>query len=417
MNTLLCLAIAMAIGLGLTRLAKLIGLPNVTAYLLAGLAMRYLMQAINCTYFEGLDIISNVALGFIAFSIGSSFKLKHIKEIGKSVVVITCFQALTTVVLVDLVLVGLHFANLVDLPTALCLGAIATATAPAATLMVVRQYRARGIVTDTLLPVVAFDDAIGLVVFAVSLAIAKVLAVEGGSINVMDVLVMPLLEIIASLAIGSVIGVALSYFAKVFKSRANRISLCIVAVFAGVGLSKVFGNGFELSDLLTCMSIGVFYVNLNKESGNVMDIMDRWTAPLFMLFFVISGSELDPLVIPSVGIIGIAYLISRSAGKYFGARLGAKVVNADHNVRKYLGLTLLPQAGVAIGMAQKVKNTTALSGVADAIVTVTLCATLVYELVGPLITKWALEKAGEIKIEKKNKNSAVPPSEQTPAAG
>ena len=417
MNTLLCLAIAMAIGLGLTRLAKLIGLPNVTAYLLAGLAMRYLMQALNCTYFEGLDIISNVALGFIAFSIGSSFKLKHLKEIGKSVVVITCFQALTTVVIVDLVLVGLHFANLVDLPTALCLGAIATATAPAATLMVVRQYRARGIVTDTLLPVVAFDDAIGLVVFAVSLAIAKVLAVEGGSINVMDVLVMPLLEIIASLAIGSVIGVALSYLAKVFKSRANRISLCIVAVFAGVGLSKVFGNGFELSDLLTCMSIGVFYVNLNKESGSVMDIMDRWTAPLFMLFFIISGSELDPLVIPSVGIIGIAYLVSRSAGKYFGARLGAKVVNADHNVRKYLGLTLLPQAGVAIGMAQKVKNTPALSGVADAIVTVTLCATLVYELVGPLITKWALEKAGEIKIEKKNKNSAVPPSEQTPAAG
>ena len=407
----------MAIGLGLTRLAKLIGLPNVTAYLLAGLAMRYLMQALNCTYFEGLDIISNVALGFIAFSIGSSFKLKHLKEIGKSVVVITCFQALTTVVIVDLVLVGLHFANLVDLPTALCLGAIATATAPAATLMVVRQYRARGIVTDTLLPVVAFDDAIGLVVFAVSLAIAKVLAVEGGSINVMDVLVMPLLEIIASLAIGSVIGVALSYLAKVFKSRANRISLCIVAVFAGVGLSKVFGNGFELSDLLTCMSIGVFYVNLNKESGSVMDIMDRWTAPLFMLFFIISGSELDPLVIPSVGIIGIAYLVSRSAGKYFGARLGAKVVNADHNVRKYLGLTLLPQAGVAIGMAQKVKNTPALSGVADAIVTVTLCATLVYELVGPLITKWALEKAGEIKIEKKNKNSAVPPSEQTPAAG
>ena len=417
MNALLCLAIAMAIGLGLTRLAKLIGLPNVTAYLLAGLAMRYLMQALNCTYFEGLDIISNVALGFIAFSIGSSFKLKHLKEIGKSVVVITCFQALTTVVIVDLVLVGLHFANLVDLPTALCLGAIATATAPAATLMVVRQYRARGIVTDTLLPVVAFDDAIGLVVFAVSLAIAKVLAVEGGSINVMDVLVMPLLEIIASLAIGSVIGVALSYLAKVFKSRANRISLCIVAVFAGVGLSKVFGNGFELSDLLTCMSIGVFYVNLNKESGSVMDIMDRWTAPLFMLFFIISGSELDPLVIPSVGIIGIAYLVSRSAGKYFGARLGAKVVNADHNVRKYLGLTLLPQAGVAIGMAQKVKNTPALSGVADAIVTVTLCATLVYELVGPLITKWALEKAGEIKIEKKNKNSAVPPSEQTPAAG
>lgn len=407
MNTLLCLAIAMAIGLALTRLAKLVGLPNVTAYLIAGLLMQYLMKATNCVYFEGLDIISNVALGFIAFSIGSSFKLKHLKEIGKSVVAITCFQALTTVLVVDAVLIGLHFFNLVDLPTALCLGAIATATAPAATLMVVRQYRARGIVTDTLLPVVAFDDAIGLVVFAVSLAVAKALNVENGAINVMDVLVMPLIEIIASLAIGAVIGTALSFLAKVFKSRANRISLCIVAVFGGVGLCTVFGSSFQLSDLLTCMAIGVFYVNLNKESGNVMDIMDRWTAPLFMLFFIISGSELDLSVIPSVGLIGIAYLISRSFGKYFGARLGAKVVNADHNVRKYLGLTLLPQAGVAIGMAQKVANTPELASVKGVVVTITLCATLVYELVGPLITKWALEKAGEIKNEKKKNNAAA----------
>lgn len=411
MNVLLCLAVAMAIGLAFTRLAKLIGLPNVTAYLVAGLVMRYLMEfVIKTDDFSSLDIISNVALGFIAFSIGSSFKLKHIKEIGKSVVVITCFQAFATVIVVDVVLVALHFFNLVDLPTALCLGAIATATAPAATLMVVRQYRARGIVTDTLLPVVAFDDAIGLVVFAVSLAVAKVLAVEGGSLNVVDVLVVPLLEIVASLAVGSCIGIALAYLTKVFKSRANRISLCIAAVFGGVGLCTVFGDGFQLSDLLTCMAIGVFYVNINKESGTIMDIMDRWTAPLFMLFFIISGSELDLTVIPSVGIIGVAYLISRSAGKYFGARLGAKVVNADKNVQHYLGLTLLPQAGVAIGMAQKVKNTAELSGIADAIVTVTLCATLVYELVGPLITKWALERAGEIKIEKHKKGDSAAPA-------
>lgn len=412
MNVLLCLAIAMAIGLALTRLAKIVGLPNVTAYLIAGLAMRYLMKLIGSNDFTGLDIVSNAALGFIAFSIGSSFKIKHIKEIGKSVVVITCFQAFATVIIVDCVLVALHFFGFVDLPTALCLGAIATATAPAATLMVVRQYRARGIVTDTLLPVVAFDDAIGLVVFAVSLAVAKVLAVEGGSLNVVDVLVIPLLEIIVSLAVGSIIGVALAYLARVFKSRANRISLCIAAVFGGVGLCSIFGEGFQLSDLLTCMAIGVFYVNMNKESGSVMDIMDRWTAPLFMLFFIISGSELDLTVIPAVGVMGVAYLISRSAGKYFGARLGAKVVGADKNVQKYLGLTLLPQAGVAIGMAQKVKNTVELASVADAIVTVTLCATLVYELVGPLITKWALEKAGEIKIEK-HKKSGEP---QAPAA-
>ena len=400
----------MAIGLALTRLAKLINLPNVTAYLVAGLVMHYLVVWTGIDSFEGLDIITDVALGFIAFSIGSSFKLKHIKEIGKSIVVITVCQALFTVLVVDLALIGLSLLGKVNISVAICLGAIATATAPAATLMVVRQYKARGIVTDTLLPVVAFDDAIGLVVFAVSLALAKALAVPGEGVSVTDVVVMPLLEIVASLGIGSVIGVILAFAAKVFKSRANRISLCVVAVFAGVGLSDVFGGGFQLSDLLTCMAIGVFYVNINKESGNVMDIMDRWTAPLFMLFFIISGADLDLSIIPSVGLVGITYIIVRSLGKYFGANIGARIVRADHNVRKYLGLTLLPQAGVAIGMAQKVALTPELAngGFSTAIVTVTLCATLVYEFVGPLATKWALERAGEIEIPKKNKKEGEP---------
>ena len=255
------------------------------------------------------------------------------------------------------------------------------------------------------MPVVAFDDAIGLIVFAVSLALAKVLAVEGSTVSVMDILVLPLLEIIASLGFGGVIGSLLAIIAHFFKSRANRISLCVVAVFAGVGLCTVFGEGFVLSDLLTCMAIGVFYVNLNKESGSIMDIMDRWTAPLFMLFFVLSGADLDPTAIPSVGLIGIVYIIVRSIGKYTGAYVGARIVRADKNVARYLGLTLLPQAGVAIGMAQKVANTPELmnAGLSGGIVTVTLCATLVYELIGPVITKWALVKAGEIKIEKKQK--------------
>lgn len=410
MNTILCLAIAMAIGLALTRLAKLINLPNVTAYLVAGLVMHYLVEWTGITSFTGLDIITDVALGFIAFSIGSSFKLKHIKEIGKSIIVITVCQALFTVLVVDLALIGLSLLGKINISVAICLGAIATATAPAATLMVVRQYKARGIVTDTLLPVVAFDDAIGLIVFAVSLALAKALAVPGEGVSVMDVVVMPLLEIVASLGIGSVIGVILAFAAKVFKSRANRISLCVVAVFGGVGLSDVFGGGFQLSDLLTCMAIGVFYVNINKESGNVMDIMDRWTAPLFMLFFIISGADLDLSIIPSVGLVGITYIIVRSLGKYFGANIGAGIVRADHNVRKYLGLTLLPQAGVAIGMAQKIALTPELAsgGFSTVIVTVTLCATLVYEFVGPLATKWALERAGEIVIPKKNKKEGEP---------
>ncbi len=409
MNTLLALALAMAIGLVLTRVAKRLGIPNVTAYLVAGLAVRYFMLLIKSDSFEGLEVITSVALGFIAFSIGSSFKLKHIKHIGKSVVVITIFQAVATVVLVDLALVVLHIFNQISLSEALCLGAIATATAPAATLMIVRQYKARGIVTDTLLPVVAFDDAIGLIIFAISLAVAKVLAVPNAKLTVMDVLVMPLLEIILSLGFGGILGVILSYTAKIFKSRANRISLCVMCVFAGVGLCSVI-PGLPLSDLLTCMAIGVIYANMNKESGQVFDIMDRWTAPLFLLFFIISGAELDLSIIPMVGVIGIVYLVSRSIGKYSGAYLGAKIVGADNNVKKYLGLTLLPQAGVAIGMAQKVANTPELvaAGFASKVVTVTLCATLVYELLGPIIAKWALVKAGEIKIEKRAKeNEAV----------
>lgn len=411
----------MAVGLALTRVAKLIGLPNVTAFLVAGLVLRYSLPLMYDIPLSGVDvklkefdIITNVALGFIAFSIGSSFKLKHIKQIGKNVVVITFFQALTAVALVDVALLGCNLANLISVPAALCLGAIATATAPAATLMVVAQYKAKGPVTDTLLPVVAFDDAIGLVVFAISLAVAKALSPGAGTIAtgsvLMNVLLLPLLEIILSLAIGAVIGIALAYSAKVFKSRANRISLCILAVFAGEGLVNVI-PGIPLSDLLTCMAIGVCYVNINKESGAIMDIMDRWTAPLFMLFFIISGAGLDLTMIAKVGLIGLVYIIVRAFGKYGGAYMGAKLVRADRHVQNYLGLMLMPQAGVAIGMAQKIMNTSELGSDAGVIVTVTLCATIIYELVGPLLTKWALVRAGEIEqkpktVNKKNQQAA-----------
>ncbi len=411
MNTLIALAVAMAIGLALTRFAKLLGMPNVTAYLIAGLIARYIMEFVGSNELENLDIVTSVALGFIAFSIGSSFKFKHIRHIGKSVVIITIFQAIMTVVLVDLALLLLSLFDAISVSEAICLGAIATATAPAATLMVVRQYKARGVVTDTLLPVVAFDDAIGLIIFAISLAVAKAFANPQAQPTITELLVLPLLEIVLSLGIGSILGFMLAYATKIFASRGNRISLCIVAVFAGVGLCTVIPN-MVLSDLLTCMAIGAVYVNLNKESGQIFDLMDRWTTPLFMLFFIVSGAELDLSIIPSVGLIGVVYLVSRSIGKYSGSYLGAKVVNADNNVKKYLGLTLLPQAGVAIGMATKVASTTELveAGFANSVVTVTLCATLVYELLGPLIAKWALVKSGEIKQDKKPTASEATPA-------
>ncbi len=391
MDILLSLTLVMALGLLMTRLVKPLGLPNVTGYIVAGLlAGPFCFKFITEESLEAFSIITTVALGFVAFSIGGEFKLDYLKRLGKKVLIITFVQAIMTVIVVDLVLiiVGLFVPGF-DLPLVLLLGAIATATAPAATLMVVRQYKARGIVTETLLPVVAGDDAIGLIIFSLSLAIAKALTSNQG-ITIKTALLMPLWEIFMSLLIGGLIGYVLALSMKVFKSRANRISLIITVVIGGVALS----NLLNLSALLTCMTIGAVYANLFRDLHRVLEVYDRWTPPLYLLFFVISGAELDVRMIVSVGLLGALYLISRAIGKYFGAYLGAHLANADENVKKYLGLALLPQAGVAIGMSQIVMAQ--LPEYGGPVRTVVLCATLILELVGPLLAKVALSKSGEI---------------------
>ncbi|MBQ7455111.1 MAG: cation:proton antiporter [Clostridia bacterium] len=385
MNVLFSLACAMAFGLLLTRAAKLVRLPNVTAYLIAGLLIGpYCLGLMPRDTLGTVDVISSIALGFIAFSIGGEFKISNMKLIGAKSIIITFFQALAAVLLVDATLLLLGF----DPSVALTLGAIAAATAPAATLMVVRQYKANGPLTRTLLPVVAMDDAVGLAVFAVSIGLAKAFA--GGNVTVTAMLLDPLREIVLSLLVGGVIGVLLSVGVRFFHSRANRLSLCVCAVLLGIALSQMW----NLSSLLLCMMISAVYCNLGADTNRVFEGTDRWTPPLLMLFFVISGAELDLAVLPTVGLLGVAYLVARSLGKYFGSYLGALVTRADENIRKYLGITLLPQAGVAIGMAQVAMS--ALPGQGPQIRAVVLCATLVYELVGPLMTKKALQAAGEI---------------------
>ena len=344
------------------------------------------------------------------------FKIRHIKDIGKSAITITMFQALLATLFVDVAL-------LIAIPSmpaeAIVLGAIATATAPAATLMVVRQYKAKGIVTGTLLPVVALDDAVGLVVFAISNSIALSM-LSGASLTVLNLVVWPLLEIIVSLAVGAIIGGLLSLVPTFFKSRDNRLIATIIAVFACIGICEVFtqlnSSGvmpFALSDLLVCMMAGAVFVNLRVESEKIMEGTDRWTPVVFMLFFIISGAELNILSLGNLQIVLILviYLIARCAGKYVGSFVGAVVTKADKNVRNYLGITLWPQAGVAIGMATLCKKEFAAAGfdeVGSAILTITMCAVLVYELFGPVFTKIALAKAGEISPEmlrrKKTKN-------------
>ncbi|MBR2012832.1 MAG: cation:proton antiporter [Clostridia bacterium] len=413
MEILLCLSIALFAGLMLSRLAKAAQLPAVTAYLVAGILIGpYLLGALKVEglgfntmeQIKGLSIIADVALGFIAFSIGNEFRLSQLKKNGKQATVIGIVQAVVTTLLVDAVLIGLHFLipDKLPLPSAIILGAIASATAPAATLMVVRQYKAKGPVTDILLPIVALDDAVGLVLFAVSFGIAR--ALMNGKIDMISIIVEPLLEVVLSLLLGAVMGFLFDWFEQFFHSRSKRLSMSVTFVFLTVALSmmkfKIFGVHIAFSPLLVCMMLGTIFCNICDFSEELMDRVDRWTAPLFILFFVLSGAELelhlfkDPLIV----CIGLVYIVFRCIGKYFGARSSAQMMKCDSNIVKYLGITLFPQAGVALGMALKAEDL----GAEGAIVAnITLFSVLIYELVGPFLTKLSLQKAGEIRPEGK----------------
>ncbi len=413
MYVLLTLSVALFAGLMLSRVAKLVKLPAVTAYLVAGILIGpYLLGAlgirglgfISMADIESYSLLPDIALGFIAFSIGNEFRLSQLKQIGKKATVIGIFQAIFTTLVVDAALIGLHFIipDKFPLPAAIVLGAVASATAPAATLMVVRQYKAKGPVTDILLPIVALDDAVGLVLFAISFGVAK--ALMAGHVDLLSVLVEPLLEVILSLLLGTVMGLIFTFFERFFHSRSKRLAMSVAFVMMTVALSmlsfNIGGVHIAFSSLLVCMMLGTIFCNYCDFSEELMDRLDRWTAPLFILFFVISGAELELGVFKDWIIVGIGlvYILFRSLGKYFGAGMSSRMTHCDSNIVKYLGITLLPQAGVALGMAMKAE---ALGEPGAIVANITLFSVLVYELIGPYLTKVALIKAGEIKPEGK----------------
>lgn len=366
---------------------KPLKLPSVTGYLLVGILIGpYVLNLVPAEAAEGLGIVSEMALGFIAFSIGAEFKLDYLKKMGKAPIVIAIFESLTAVVLVDLVLI----LSGQSVPFSLCLGAIAAATAPAATLMVVRQYQAKGPVTQTLLPVVAIDDATALMFFGISVAVAKSITANG-DMNLLATLADPLIEIVGALIFGAVLGFGLSLMMKWFHSQGNRLSIAIGMVFLCVGIADMLG----LSSLLSCMAMSAVFVNLSNVSDKVFSTVDQMTPPLFMLFFLLSGVDLNLRIIPTVGIVGIIYVIFRVIGKMLGTGIGAKISRAEPVVQKYLGLTLIPQAGVAIGLSSVAMSVVPEHG--PEIRAIILCATVIYEITGPVITKLALTKAGEIR--------------------
>ena len=410
MEILIQLSFSLVGGLLMSRLAKLLNLPAVTAYLVTGLLLGpYCLGALGFTHLgfgtpeavSHLDIISQVALGFIAFTIGNEFRLEQLKHMGKQAITVGILQAVVTTALVDLALVGLHFINpgLISISSAITLGAIAAATAPAATLMVVRQYKADGPLTRLLLLVVAIDDAVGLVLFSASFGVAA--ALESGSISLITVLVEPVIEIVLSLGLGALAGWVLNWVEKYFHSRSKRLSISIGFVLLTVGLSMVEfeagGIHFGFSLLLVCMMTGTVFCNICDFSEELMGRVDGWTTPLFVLFFVLSGAELNLKILsnPMVLLIGLVYIVARSLGKYLGAYGSCALTGCSDSIKKHLGITLLPQAGVALGMALTAQQ------LADGAVvrSVVLFSVLVYELVGPTLTKRSLSAAGEIHEE------------------
>ena len=385
-NILFYLALILFSGLFFGRAVKHIKLPNVTGYLIAGLLIGpYFLKLVPLDIVTDFELISEMALAFIAFTIGSEFKLSYLKKVGIMPVVIAIFEALTATILVTGILLLFGF----DVEISLLLGAIAAATAPAATVMVVKQYKAKGPVTETLLSVVAIDDAVALIAFGFSMAIVNILQNPSQSSVIMSV-ILPLLEIMGSIGLGFILGVFFTIPLRYFKKSSNRLIITVGFVFLGSALASFLG----LSPLLLCMSMGATLVNISKSAPDIFKIVDSVTAPIFLMFFVVSGAELDITILPKIGVIGVLYVVFRVIGKVLGAYLGATIMNAPPTVKKYIGLTLIPQAGVAIGLSLIAANT--LPEFGQTIRAVILSATLIYELIGPVITKIGLKKAGEI---------------------
>lgn len=393
MHILFYTGIILISGLIMGKIVSYMKLPEVTGYLIAGVLIGpSILRIIPVEAAKSLNVISEIALGLIAYSIGSEFNFKHMKKIGSGILLITIFEALGAVVCMDLSMIFIFQQNI---PFSITLGAIAAATAPAATLMVIRQYNARGPLVNTLLPIVAMDDAVGIIIFGISTAIAKSLLITNTKLPIVKMILMPFGEIFLALVIGICIGIILSIVANKAKGEDKLLTITLAIIFAAIGLAIEL----NISALLVCMSIGATVTNVVPNNKRVLSIVDRFTPPIFAAFFTLAGVELNLGTLRDVGMLGIAYVLIRMLGKMLGASFGAKIAKSPKTVQKYLGFTLIPQAGVAIGLAM-IAETELPSPYGSKIRTIILAATVIYELIGPLMTKIAIFKAGEAHTSK-----------------
>jgi len=391
-NTILGLGFILLAGLFSARLISKIKFPAVTAYLIIGILIGpSLLKLIPIGILNSSGLISNIVLGIIAFSIGQNFSRDNFRKIGKSVVWISVLEACGAWILVTLV-----FLFILRQPfyISLLFGALSSATAPAATVMVIREYRAKGSFTDTLLGVVAIDDAWCLIIFAISLAISQAIHSHMvAAFFLIKVFLSSILSIFGAFVLGGVIAILLSYFSRFIRTQAELLIFTLGLIFSTIGIAI----WLHLSVLLASMFLGAVLVNINKSSSSPFDVLKTVDSPLFLLFFVLAGANLEIGLLSKLGLIGSVYLVFRVIGKVAGARLGAHISGASNNIKKYLGLGLVPQAGVALGCALVAKND--FPNIGSMIFTTIVATTVVYELFGPLCTKYALQKVGEITIE------------------
>ena len=379
-------AVVLFIGLIFGRIAKLVKLPNVTGYTVAGLLFGpFVLKIIPADIASGFTVFADVALSFIAFIIGSSFKKSYLKRVGATPVVIAVFEG----VMASLVTIAVIYLVSGNLVLALLLGAIASATAPNATMLVIKQYNANGNFTDCLLSVVAIDDAIAIFCFGISSAIATAITGSAGTSMLVTVLT-PFYEIFGSLLLGFLVGLIFNLPLKFFKKKSNRTILVVAFIFICNALAVML----DMSALLACMAFGATFINIRPDAKQILDIVDNLTPPINVLFFVISGAQLDITVLAVVGIVGVAYMFARVAGKMLGSFTGACVMKAEPSIKKYLGFALVPQAGVAIGLSLLVASD--LPELGAEVRAIVLAGTLIFEVFGPMLSKFALSKAGDL---------------------
>lgn len=396
---LIGLAIMLFVGFLLTRITKLVKLPNVTAYIFAGIILGPVFYAIfkktliSDQIIRGMSFLTDIALAFIAFNVGRFFKFEVLKESGPKILIITLFESLMAA---GVVFVTMRFAFKIQWELSLLLAAIASATAPASTMMTIRQTKAKGDFVNTILQVVALDDAISLILFSISIAIITATA-DGGGFNAV-LIIKPILINIGILILGGVLGYILHKLIIESRTKDNRLIIVISLLLALSGFSAIF----DVSPLLGCMAMGAVYLNLSKDT-TLFSQIDAFSPAILTLFFVLSGMRLQLDKLVGMGLAGVAYFVVRIIGKYAGASLGSVVANSTENNKKYLGLALIPQAGVSLGLAAlgaRILENNGMNEQAMILSTIIIASGVLYEIFGPPSAKLSLYLTKSYDIEK-----------------